>query len=175
MCTWGSRQVTGLGDCSRMGCRERVKQWELAQPARYASTSWHKETPAARHTCIHCIGIKVCQTETHPVTRRAHRHPSVAGLPSPTPLVGLLLQLLLPPSATAAAASASAPRLAAAAQLPGCGDDGREQGSDPGMGQLAAPVMRLMLVTSSSRSDSCSTRLPSQQERHAQVTGIACV
>jgi hypothetical protein len=98
----------------------------------------------------------------HCATSHAHRLPTVAGVPSPTPLVGLLLLLLLPPSATAAAASASAPRLAAAAQLPGCGDEGREHGSDPGIGQLAAPVMRLMLVTSSSRSDSCSTRLCEQ-------------
>jgi hypothetical protein len=99
--------------------------------------------------------------------RHCLRHQPVAGHPSPMPLVGLLL--LLPPSATAAAASASAPRLAAAAQLPGCGDEGREQGSDPGMGQLAAPVMRLMLVTSSSRSDSCSTRLSKQQEHHQDM------
>jgi hypothetical protein len=34
------------------------------------------------------------------------------------------------------------------------------------MGQLAAPVMRLMLVTSSSRSDSCSTRLHDPAHMH---------
>lgn len=54
---------------------------------------------------------------------------------TPAALTGLLAA----PSATAAA-SASAPLRAAAAQLPGWGEHGREVGREPGMGQFAAPV-----------------------------------
>lgn len=54
---------------------------------------------------------------------------------APAALTGLLAA----PSATAAA-SASAPLRAAAAQLPGWGEHGREVGREPGMGQFAAPV-----------------------------------
>lgn len=81
----------------------------------------------------------------------AHNQPNTPHT-TPVPLPGLL-----PPASPAA--SASAPLRAAAAQLPGCGEVGTDAGSEPGIAQFAAPVMRLMLVTSSSQSDSCSTRL----------------